>query len=89
MAPPPGRRLLVGHGKIPADLLDALADWQVQFDTDFHYETGWISEDPRRRMGTTRRRTRSRAPPGVTPDHPPHVDLWPVAPPRRRRWFKR
>src|SRR5438270_4674840 len=69
--PAPGQTSLRRHGRIPADLLDAVADWQVQFDTDFHYETELDRRGPRRRMGATRRRTRNRAPPDVTPDHPP------------------
>ena len=53
-----------------ADLPDALADWQVQFDTDFHYETGWISEDlaPDGRNEAKNSQPRSAR---RYPDHPP------------------
>jgi hypothetical protein len=73
----------------PAHLLDALADWQVQFDTDFHYETGWISEDLAAGWAQRGEELAAALRQALPPTIPLHVDLWPVAPPRRRRWFKR
>lgn len=74
---------------LPAELLDVLADWQEQFDINFHPETGWVSDDLAtewaRRGDELAAALRNTLPPTV----PLRVDLWPVAPPRRRRWFNR
>jgi hypothetical protein len=74
---------------LSADLLNDLADWQEQFDTSFHHETGWKSNDLAEswahRGGQLATELRNQLPPTISLD----LDLWPIAPPRQRRWFER
>lgn len=38
--------------KFSPQLLDRLAAWQEQFDSNFHWDNGWNSEDTRQRWAT-------------------------------------
>jgi hypothetical protein len=74
---------------LATDLLNDLADWQEQFDTGFSCETGWKTSDVAvgwaRRGADLATELRKQLPPSIELG----VDLWPVAPPRQRRWFER
>jgi hypothetical protein len=70
-------------------LLDDLADWQEQFNNDFRSETGWTNDqlaaDWARRADELAAALRDELPATI----PLAVNLWPIAEPRRRRWFNR
>ena len=66
-------------------LLDELADWQEQFDTNFSSETGWlndsIADECERRADALASAVAEQLPPDV----PFGVDLWPIRRRSRRR----
>ncbi len=72
---------------LPVGLLNDLADWQEQFDTNFRHDTGWISDavatDWADRADQLAAALRDALPATVAL----HVNLWPVA--TRRRWLAR
>ena len=72
----------------PPGLLDDLTDWQEQFDVNHRPETGWINDDAATDWAH-RGDELAAALRGALPTIPLHVDLWPVAEPRRRRRFNR
>jgi hypothetical protein len=74
---------------LTTDLLNDLADWQDQFDTGFHYETGWNSNDIADGWARRGDELAAELRQQLAPTIPLHVDLWPVASPRQRHWFTR
>ena len=73
------------------ELLDRLATWQLQFDSNFHHEDGWIDTAERDAWVRHADALVSDLRREVPVDVPLVVDLWPIedSKPRWKFWARR
>lgn len=63
---------------VPPDLIERLLAWQEDFDTNYHYERGWLSDEARERWATTSLELEADLRDALASKADLVVDLWPL-----------